>query len=99
LLFSLTCCVLGSGRTVQTERLGVISEGSFVEFYNFVLSAMEDGLQVYAVYTEFFEGFRESESWVVVGHVDSKIPWFDDFLDGFLFDRSYTMRSRWRLVA
>jgi hypothetical protein len=24
------------------------------------------------------------------GHLDSKIPWSVDFLDGFLFDRSYT---------
>jgi hypothetical protein len=37
-----------------------------------------------------FEGFRYSESWVVIGHVDSKISSSDDFLDGFLFDRLRT---------
>jgi hypothetical protein len=74
---------------------------SLVEFSNFVLSEMKDGLEVVAVYTDFLKAFDRVNhgSWVVVGQVVSKIPWFDDFLDGFLFDRSYTTRSGWRLFV
>jgi hypothetical protein len=74
---------------------------SLVEFSNFVLTEMEDGLQVDAAYTDFSKAFdKVIHIWVVVGHVDSKIPWFDDFLDGlFIFDRSYITRSGWRLFV
>jgi hypothetical protein len=43
------------------------------------------------VYTDFLK--------VVIGHVGSKISSSDDFLDGFLFDWSYTVRSGWRLFV
>jgi hypothetical protein len=33
------------------------------------------------------------------GCTGRKIPWSNDFLDGFLFDRSYTTRSGWRLFV
>jgi hypothetical protein len=32
---------------------------------------------------------HSSESWMVIGHVDSKISSSDDFLDGLLFERSF----------
>jgi hypothetical protein len=36
---------------------------SLVEFSNFVLTEMEDGLQVNAVYTDFSKAFDREDSW------------------------------------
>jgi Reverse transcriptase (RNA-dependent DNA polymerase) len=57
---------------------------SLVEFSNFVLIEMEDGLQVDAVYTDFSNAFDKVNHGLLLS---------DDFLDLFLFDRSYTSRS------
>jgi hypothetical protein len=68
---------------------------SLLEISNFVLSEMGDGFQVDADYADFLKAFY-SESKIVIGDVDSKIPLSEDILDGFLFDRSCTTRSGWR---
>jgi hypothetical protein len=64
---------------------------SLVESSNFVLSQMEDGLQVDAVYTDFSKAFDRVNHGLLLSS--------DDFLDEFLSGWSYTARSGWRLFV
>jgi hypothetical protein len=70
---------------------------SLVEFSNFVLSEMKDGLQVNVVYTDFSKAFDRVNHGLLLGTLTRKfcrpkIFWF-------LFEWSYTARLGWRLFV